>query len=138
MRPVARSRSPSAATAAPAIAAAASVAAVATLTAAVTVIGFGVIAASGVYGSRMAWLLGGAMPLLATTMILSWLARRTTARPTTARRRTARTGPSLGRRLSRPVFLTALSLFGIPAAFAVSVLAVYALLFVHDGLSRLL
>jgi hypothetical protein len=73
----------------------------------------------------MAWLLGVALPLLATSMILCWLARRAPA------------GSSLGQRASRSVFLTAPSLFGLPLAFAVTVFAVCALLFVHDGLSRL-
>ncbi len=50
-------------------------AALLTLTAAALVIVFGVIATSGVYGRRMAWLLGVAAPLLATSMGLSWLAR---------------------------------------------------------------
>ncbi len=104
----------------------AAIAAVATLSATVIVIAFGVIATSGTYGSRMAWLLGVAMPLLTTSMIMSWLARRA-----------ASAGPSLGRRVARPVFLAALSLLGIPPAYTATVLAVYAFLFAHHGLSCL-
>jgi hypothetical protein len=101
-------------------------AALLTLTAAVGVIAFGVIATSGVYGSRMAWLLGVALPLLATSMILSWLARR------------ALVGAAWrGRRVNDAVFLSALSLFGIPLALAVTAFAAYALLFARHGVSLL-
>ena len=101
-------------------------AALLTLTAAALVIVFGVIATSGVYGRRMAWLLGVAAPLLATSMGLSWLARRALA-GTVWR----------GRRVNDVVFLSALSLFGIPPALAVTALAAYALLFALHGVSLL-
>jgi hypothetical protein len=125
VRPAAAEHPPDAAPALAVIATdLAALAAAAALTAAVIVIAFGVIATSGTFGVRMAWLLGVAMPLLAVSTTLSWLARRTAA-------------PSFGRRIGRPVFLAALSLFSIPFAFAVTVLAVYAFLFVHDALTRL-
>jgi membrane protein YqaA with SNARE-associated domain len=101
-------------------------AALLTLTAAVVVIVFGVIATSSVYGGRMAWLLGVALPLLAASMVLSWLARRALAG--TAWR---------GRRVNDAVFFSALSLFGIPPALAVIALAAYGLLLARHGVSLL-
>ena len=55
---------------APAGARIAAAAALLALAAAVLVILLGVIATSGVYGSRMAWLLGAVLPLLALSMVL--------------------------------------------------------------------
>ena len=101
-------------------------AALLTLTAAAIVIVFGVIATSGVYGCRMAWLLGVAVPLLAASMALSWLARRALAGAAWR-----------GRRVNDVVFLSAFSLFGIPSALAVTALAVYVLLFALHGVSLL-
>jgi hypothetical protein len=108
------------------------VALAALLTAAV-VIAFGVIATSGVYGSRMAWLLGVAMPLLALSALLAWLS--TQRRPAAAlpaprtQRTTARTG--------RVVLVSAAALLGIPAALAAMLLTTYGLFFVFHGLSLL-
>jgi hypothetical protein len=79
---------------------------------ALVVIIFGVIATSGVYGSRMAWLLGVALPLLATTAWLSWLAFRLPTR-------------------------RALAFLGLPAAFAALLLSAYALIFAVHGISLL-
>ncbi len=51
----------------------AGIASVVTLMAALFVLLFGVLATSGVYGSRLAWLLGVVLPLLALTMLLAWM-----------------------------------------------------------------
>jgi hypothetical protein len=110
------------------------VAAIVTLSAAVMVIVFGVIATSGVYGSRLAWLLGVALPLLALTMLLSWVSMPAHARP--GARAHHGTGPATHSRrekIARAVFLTALSLLGIPLALATLLLAAYALVFVVHG-----
>jgi len=92
----------------PTIASSAAGAALLALAAAVLVILFGVIATSGVYGSRLAWLLGVALPLLALSVVLSWVARRlwrgTGGRPgcRTAHRSPARSGgPHHGRHALR-------------------------------------
>jgi hypothetical protein len=114
---------------------AAGVAAIVTLSAAVTVIVFGVLVTSGVYGSRLAWLFGVALPLLALTMLLSWLSTPALARPhhganaaTSSRRQ----------RIARGVFLTALSLFGLPLVLTLMLVGAYALVFAVHGLSLLL
>ncbi len=113
---------------------AAHAAALLTLTVAALVIAFGVIATSGVYGSRMAWLLGVALPLLATSMLLSRAAVRAPAR---ARPDGPRRPPDDGRRVGRVVFVSAALLFGIPFALALVLLAVDALLFALHGVSLL-
>lgn len=119
----------------PTIASSAAGAALLALAAAVLVILFGVIATSGVYGSRLAWLLGVALPLLALSVVLSWVARRLWARD---RREGPGAGPHTGRRLGQVVLITAAMLFGIPFALATMVLAGYALLFAVHGISLLL
>ncbi|MFZ0250597.1 MAG: hypothetical protein WAL61_11690 [Acidimicrobiales bacterium] len=106
-----------------------------TLNLAVTVIVFGVLVTTGVYGSRMAWLCGVALPLLALTMVLSWLSVPPPARAA------LRTRPATGsrrQRIARGVFLTALSLFGLPLVLALLLLAALALVGVFHGLSLLL
>jgi hypothetical protein len=104
---------------------AAAAAAILTLAGAIIVIAFGVIATSGVYGSRMAWLLGVALPLLAASMLLAWLAQRGPA------------GTRPGHQRGRQVFLVALSLFGVPIALALLGLVISAALFAQYELSRL-
>jgi hypothetical protein len=115
-------------------AAAPAAAAVLTLTASVVVFAFGVIATSGVYGSRMAWLLGVALPLLAASMLLSWLALRA---PAPARPDGLSAVPDDGRRVGRVVFMTAALLVGMPFALALALLVVNALLFALHGISLL-
>jgi hypothetical protein len=110
-------------------------AALLTLVAAVLVILLGVIATSGVYGSRLAWLLGVALPLLALSMGLAGLACRLW---TTSRRDDPSAGPETGRRISQTVFTAAAAIFGVPFALATMVLAAYALLFALHGISLLL
>jgi hypothetical protein len=102
-----------------------------TLTAASFVLLFGVVATAGVYGSRVAWLCGVAMPLLALTMLL---ARLSMVRPAWS----AGHGhpPPDGRRaqVGRGLFLVALSLFGLPCVFVAAVLSVDAFLIAVHGL----
>ncbi len=105
-----------------------------TFAAAALVIVFGVIATSGVYGSRLAWLVAVALPLLATTMLLSWLATRAAPRA----RRGPASSPGKGVDLRKLLFVAALALVGIPVALAVALLSVYALIFVVHGISLLL
>jgi hypothetical protein len=115
--------------------AAATAAAILTLAAALVVIAFGVIATSGVYGSRTAWLLGVAVPLLAATMVLSWLAVRLSAR---ARPNGSAATPAHGFVVGRVVFVSAGVLFAIPFALAALLLVFYAVIMVLHGLSSLL
>jgi hypothetical protein len=113
----------------------AAVAAIMTLVAALVVIAFGVVATSGVYGSRMAWLLGVAVPLLAATMVLSWLAIRASA---AARPNGPAAVPAQRSVVGRVVFVSAALLFAIPFALAAMLLVVYAVIIVLHGLSSLL
>jgi hypothetical protein len=108
-----------------------------TFTAAALVIIFGVIATSGVYGSRMAWLVGVALPLLAMTVLLSWSATRSAVRagpgPTPSPG-----GPGRVVDIRKMLLVAALVLIGIPVALAGALLSVYALIFVLHGISLLL
>lgn len=117
------------------VAAPATIAALVMLGAAVIVIAFGVIATSGVYGSRMGWLLGVALPLLAASMLLSWLAVRTSSR---ARPNDLASVPTHGSAVGRVIFVLAALLFAIPFAMAALLLVLYALIMVLHGLSSLL
>ncbi len=102
---------------------------------ALVVIVFGVIATAGVYGSRLAWLLGVACPLLALTALLSWLGARLA--PRCARR--GRSFAETHHRVDGPrlLFVTSLVLLGIPAVLAAMLLSAYALLFAVHGVSLL-
>jgi hypothetical protein len=113
----------------------AGVAAIMALDAAVLVLVFGVVVTSGVYGSRLAWLIGVALPLLATTMVLS----RLSTYPPRQVRGNALPAP-LARRhtLSRTVFLAALCLFAIPIVLALGLFTAYALVCALHGVSLLL
>ena len=95
--------------------------------AAVAVLILGVIATHGVYGSRMAWLLGVVLPLLVLTAGLSWLARRSARLPD-------RTDPTPGLRV---LTITALVLLALPFIGAAMLLATYAAFFVLHGLGLL-
>ena len=119
---------------APAGARIAAAAALLALAAAVLVILLGVIATSGVYGSRMAWLLGAVLPLLALSMVLSWVARHLWARD---QRDGPPAGPRPGPQLSRVTLVVAAALVGIPCALVTMLLAAYALLFAVHGVSLL-
>jgi hypothetical protein len=132
----------------------AGIASVVTLMAALFVLLFGVLATSGTYGSRLAWLLV-ALPGLALTMLLASLSlgRRSLGGLSLGGRSLG--GRSLGRhRRARPflyvasgdrhdqagrgVFLVAASLFGLPLAFAAMLLVADTVFFVAHGLSLLL
>jgi hypothetical protein len=96
------------------------------------VILFGVVATSAVYGSRLAWLLGVALPLLAITMVLAWLSVGGAGR--------VRPGLHFASGDRRHVagqgaLLVAASLFGLPFAGAALLLLTDALIFVTHGLS---
>jgi hypothetical protein len=92
------------------------------LTAALIVTVFGVIATAGVYGSRMAWLLGVALPLLAISMLLSKVALHTPARAGAGPDRNRTVAPP-GRKGVRMVFVAAALAFAIPLVLAVMLLA---------------
>ena len=113
----------------------AGVASVMTLMAALFVILFGVLATSGVYGSRLAWLLGVALPLLAITMLLAWLSL---GGPRRVRPSLRIASGDRHDQAGRGVLLVAASLFGIPLALAATLLLTYAVFFVAHGLSMLL
>jgi hypothetical protein len=112
----------------------AGVASVLTLMGALFVILFGVVATSGVYGSRLAWLLGVALPLLAITILLAWLSLGGAGH---VRRRLHVTSGDRQDRAGRGVLLVAASLLGLPLALAAMLLLTDALLFVARGLSLL-
>jgi hypothetical protein len=102
----------------------------------------GVIWTNGTYGSRMGWLLGIVLPLLLLTAVFAWLAS-----PRTSRRRGAlgvptspdgwvdgiqsrmpgvpRIGPA------KKLFAVSAALFAIPIVLGISLLLVYAALFVR-------
>ena len=103
-------------------------AAVMTFGASMLVIAFGVIATSGTYGSRLAWFLGAAVPLLALSVLLAWLP--TTRPPATT------PGPYAGPgapTIRRVVFVGALVVVGAPAALAVMLLTTYGVFIVVHG-----
>jgi hypothetical protein len=104
-----------------------------TLVAAIEVILFGVIWTQGVYGSRMAWLGGVAVPLLVIAAALAWAG----ARPGP----TADIGMASGvsdaetthrdrRSAPRTIGITSLVLIGIPVAFFALLLMTYGLIVV--------
>ena len=104
-----------------------------TLVAAIESILFGVIWTHGVYGSRMAWLGGVALPLLVVASALAW----TGARPRPdADGGTAdgvsRAGTTHRDRRSAPrtIGITSLVLVGIPVAFFLLLAMTYGLIFV--------
>ena len=118
----------------------AGIASVVTLMAALYVLLFGVLATSGAYGSRLAWLLAVALPLLALTMLLALLSlgglslggpRRARSFLHVAVGRPPRPGRSR-------VFLVAASLFGLPLALAATLILTDTVFFVAHGLSHLL
>ena len=113
----------------------AGIASVVTLMAALFVILFGVLATSGVYGSRLAWHLGVALPLLALTMLLAWLSL---GGPRRVRPFLHVASGDRYDQAGRGVFLVAASLFGLPLAFAAMLLLTYAVFFVAHGMSLLL
>jgi hypothetical protein len=113
----------------------AGVASVVTLMAALSVVLFGVLATSGVYGSRLAWLLGVAVPLLAVTMLLAWLSL---GGPRRVQPFLYAASGDRHDQAGRGVLVVAASLFGVPCALAGMLLITYAVFFVAHGLRLLL
>ena len=104
-----------------------------TLVAAIEVILFGVIWTHGVYGSRMAWLGGVALPLLVITAALAWVGARPGSTPDGGKaNRVNNAGTSHRDRRSAPraIGISSLVLIGIPVAFFLLVLMTYGLIFV--------
>lgn len=97
----------------------------------------GVVWTNGTYGSRMAWLLAGVLPLLLSAAGFAWLAspntsrwRRNVSASRGSRPRTPKSGPA------RSVFIISLALFAIPFVLALALLSVYAALFIVHYLSH--
>lgn len=90
---------------------------------------FGVIVTSGVYGSRLAWLLGVVLPLLVLGALFAWLAAR--ARDSTAG------GLADGQIVSslrlRTFSVICLGLVAVPFALAAMLLLVYGVAFAIYG-----
>ena len=114
-----------------------------TLGAAAEVFLFGVLWTHGVYGSRMAWLLGVVLPLLAITAGLAWGAARYGVEPGSGAEVGARREPDplsprgerdQRRNAAEGVGGLALVLICIPFAFAGLLLVTYGLLFVTHWL----
>ena len=104
-----------------------------TLVAAFEVILFGVIWTQGVYGSRMAWLGGVALPLLVITAALAWAGTRpgpTADGGMTDGVSNAETTHRDRRSAPRAMGITSLVLVGIPVAFFLLLLTTYGLIFV--------
>src|SRR5580700_4227932 len=101
-----------------------------TFTGAILVFLFGVIVTSGVYGSRMAWLLGVVLPLLAVTAVQSKLAlsRRVRVEPFE---------PKGAPDTRKTLFRAPLVLLAIPAVLALMLLSGYGLIFVLHGIGLL-
>jgi hypothetical protein len=109
-----------------------------TLVAAIEVILFGVIWTHGVYGSRMAWLGGVALPLLVITSVLAWAGARpgSTARGgNTDRDGSAGTAHRDRRGAPRAIGITSLVLVGIPVVFALLLLMTYILIILTHRLT---
>jgi hypothetical protein len=103
-----------------------------TLVAAIEVILFGVIWTHGVYGSRMAWMGGVALPLLVISSALAWAG----ARPRPAVDSGMANGFSKAemthrdpRSAPRAIGITSLVLIGIPAALFLLLLLAYGLIY---------
>ena len=92
-----------------------------TLAAALAVLALGVIVTSGVYGSRMAWLLGVVVPLLVATVLLSRLGLR--AAPSTD-----------GKRIGQAVFVSTAALVGVPLFLLTVLFIIDALLLALRGI----
>lgn len=122
--------------------------AAATLVGAVVVFCVGVVWTTGVYGSRMAWLFGVAIPLLVLTAGFAWLAS-----PQTPRQGSAASHPGPPRRwissarshvpgvpksgAPRTLFIISAVLVATPVALVVALLGVYTMIFVVYGLRTL-
>lgn len=113
-----------------------------TLVGAIEVFLFGVVWTHGVYGSRMAWLAGVVLPLLAITVGLAWAATRFRANAAQGNAE-AFDGMDRGshhpvlrdrRHAPRAIGIVSLVLIGIPLALAALLLLTYGLIFVSHWL----
>lgn len=97
----------------------------------------GVVWTNGTYGSRMAWLLAGVLPLLLSTAVFAWLASPNTSRwrPNVPASRDSRPRTPKSE-LARSVLIISLALFAIPFVLALALLSVYAALFIGHYLSH--
>jgi len=98
----------------------------------IEVVLFGTVWTHGVYGSRMAWLFGVAVPLLVVAAVLAWVALRlgrSDAPPDHPGSRDPRRAPRL-------VGLISLVLIGVPLMFFSLVLLAYGLIFVLGRLGH--
>jgi len=105
----------------------------ATLVVATEVIFFGVIWTHGVYGSRMAWLGGVALPLLVITAALAWVGARSGPAADGGMENGASNAGTMHRdRRSAPrvIGIVSLVLVGIPGGFFLLLLMTYGLIFV--------
>jgi hypothetical protein len=101
--------------------------------AAIEVILFGVIWTHGVYGSRMAWLGGVALPLLVIAAGLAWAGAQpgpTADGGVTNGLSSTRTSQRDRRSAPRAIGITSLILIGIPVAFFLLLLMTYGLIVV--------
>lgn len=96
----------------------------------------GVVLTHGVYGSRMAWLLGVVVPLLALAALLAWLAASTSSINQTRFDRPVvqPNSVSSGDKAAKTVFGISLTLVAVPFALAGLILAIYGLLFIAGWL----
>jgi hypothetical protein len=103
---------------------------------AVSVFLFGVVLTHGVYGSRMAWLVGVCMPLLAISAVLSWGASKRSYAERRSSSRGDRSSDLRGVRAAGSITKASLALIGIPVALATLLLFTYGVLFALYWLGR--
>jgi hypothetical protein len=104
-----------------------------TLVGAIEVFLFGVVWTHGVYGSRIAWLGGVVLPLLAIAAGLAWAGTRLKVIGNGGHAEViinAGTAQRDRRTAPRAIGIVSLTLIGIPVAFALLLLAAYSLIFV--------
>jgi hypothetical protein len=112
------------------------------LVGAIEVFLFGVVWTHGVYGSRMAWLAGVVLPLLAITGGLAWAATRYRANAGPEQAEVVNDVMDGGsplvprdrRHAPRAIGIVSLVLIGIPLAFAALLLLTYGVIFVGHWL----
>ncbi|HUO47681.1 MAG TPA: hypothetical protein VMU09_02495, partial [Acidimicrobiales bacterium] len=107
----------------------------ATFVGAIVVFVTAVVRTDAVYGTRMAWFLGGAVPLLVSTAGCAWLA---SPKPLRARATSTAAavgaGESVQTRTARRLLIVSLALLAIPVALVAVLLLVYGILFLAHSL----
>jgi len=105
--------------------------AMATFLGAIVILVVGVVWTDAVYGTRMAWFLGGVVPLLVSTAGFAWLA---SLKPLRAEPRPTPTGAgpreSVRTRTARRLLTVSLASLAIPVALVAILLLVYGILVV--------